>query len=230
MPLFEKNKSSSRSAMNNVRITDVIKDIKYSSIKSENSKKLIEEGYLEFIKPKDNFDGNTCYYVKPTTDVKKHMKTIGYGEVSGIEYMDISNTISFHSTWKSNSISMTTTPQIAGVIDGEELKKTLKEIDYEGHCQVDKAYSRMYDYNPNYALNSINFSGDSLEKMKNLSRNIWLATGFMLNDNEITKKANNGDYDMAFKDKKSMDFLNSNFSFEKPLYIPKNQSKKIMRP
>ena len=226
MPIFEKERLSNRSQMKKIELTDVIDQIKYSSIKSKHSEKLIKEGYVSFIKPDNEFDGDMCYYIKPNKAVRDYMNNKGYGVVAGVEYLDTTRTISFHSRWESNSISMTTTPQIAGILDEKKLNKKLGELLYEGDCQVNKAYSKMYNYNPNYALKSINFSGKSLEKMKSFSRNIWLAAGFTLNDDDIIKKARNGELDMAFKDHKKMKFLNEKFEFEKPFYVPEKSARK----
>lgn len=222
MPIFEKEEFSSRSKMTPIEINDVIEDIKFSSLESEHSKKIIEEGYLSFSRVRDDFDGNLCYYIKPTQAVQDYMIKSGYGDVSGVGFSDITKTISFHSLWESKSISMTTTPQIAGVLDHYKLQQQLSEIKYEGDCQVNNAYLKMYACEPNYALPSINITGKKLEKMKSLNRNIWLAAGFMLNDKDITQKAHNGDLDLSFKDPEKMKFLGENFDFEKPFYIPKN--------
>ena len=91
MKLFEKEKHSSRSKMNSIEIEDVLEDIKYSSTGSDNAKELIENGYLSFIHCRDDFNGNTCYFAKPSKEVKDHMAKIGYGAVSGMEYSNISN-------------------------------------------------------------------------------------------------------------------------------------------
>lgn len=157
--MFEKEKYSSRSKMTQIEINDVIDDIKFSSLESEHSKKIIEDGYLSFSRVRDNFGGDLCYYIKPTQEVKDHMIKIGYGDVAGVGYSDIANTISFYSLWDSPSISMTTTPQIAGVLDYNDLQKRLREVPYEGDCKVSKAYSKMYACEPNYALSSINITG-----------------------------------------------------------------------
>jgi hypothetical protein len=227
MNLFEKEEFSSKSKMTVIEISDVIEDIKFSSLESEHSKKIIEDGYLSFIRIQDDFGGNLCYYIKPTQEVKDHMINVGYGDTTGVGYSDISNTISFHSLWESTRVSITTTPQIAGVLNKEKLQKKMSEVPYEGDCQVSKAYSQMYACEPNYALTYINITGQKLEKMKALNRNIWLAAGFMLKDDEITKNAHNGDYDLAFNDPEKMKFLNDNFVFEKPFYIPESPADRV---
>lgn len=229
MSLFEKERLSSRSKMNKIEISEVIEDIKYSSLNSEHSKNLVEKGYLKFIQPKNNFNGNMCYFIKPTKEVNEHMKKTGYGKPTIVGYSDITNAISFYTKWE-GAVPMTTTPQIAGVLKPDELYNKLSKVTYEGDCQVDKAYSKLYNFEPNYALHSINFSGRTLEKMKSLSRDIWLAAGFMLNDKEMTQKANNGDFDMAFKDAKKMKLLQDNFKFNNNFYIPKSKPKKTMKP
>jgi len=99
MNLFEKDKFSSRSKMIPIEISNVIEDIKFSSLESDNLRKLAEEGHLSFSRIQDDFRGDLCYYIKPTQEVKDHIINIGYGEISGIGYSDISNTISFHSLW-----------------------------------------------------------------------------------------------------------------------------------
>ena len=48
----------------------------------------------------------------------------------------------------------------------------------------------------------------------------------------MAEKANKGDFDMAFKDPEKMKFLNENFKFDKPFYIPvkvdkRNKNKNI---
>ncbi len=225
MTIFEKEKFSTRSKMTAIEIDSVIEDIKYSSPESEYTKEIIEEGYLPFIKVRDNFNGDTCYYIKPTEEVQNYMKKSGYGKAEGVEYSDISKTISFHAIWSSSSITMTTTPQIAGVLNQEELYARLKELPYKGECQVNKAYSNMYACEPNYALPSINITGNKLDKMKNLNRKIWLAAGFMLKDKNIIESAEKGELDLAFKDSDKMKFLKDNFEFDKPFYIPKNKVK-----
>lgn len=224
MQLFERDQNN-RSLMKNIEINQVFDDIKYSSLDSENSKKLIQNGYLKFLIQKNDFDGNMCYFIKPTKEVFDYMKKNGYGSVDGVQYLDIANTISFYSNWE----TMTTTPQIAGVLDRELLYKKLKSIIYEGDCQVNRAYTRLYEQEPNYSLNYINITGKNLEKMKILSKKLWLAVGFSLNNSEIIENANNGFYDLAFKDPEKMKFLNENFKFDKPFYIPKNRKKNSLK-
>jgi len=84
--------------------------------------------------------------------------------------------------------------------------KILSEELYKDDYQVNKTYSKMYAFEPNYTLPSINITGQILEKMKTLNRKMWLAAGFMLNDDKITTKAKNGDFDLSFNDSEKWNF------------------------
>lgn len=203
-PLFAKERLGSRSSMLEITVDSVFSDVVICQSGDPLFESYKEQGYLAL--ELFDYDLKLCYLAKPTEEVHAYMAKVGYGSADLVEYNSESQTVMFYADWG----TMTTTPQIAGVIPVEVYQKFLESAEFKiGGCLVNNTYAEFHKEYPNYALYS---RWNPSLYVKTLARNVWKAVGYKLGDKDILAAADNHEYDEFFTKQENLDYLRDNFN------------------